>query len=90
MCERDGVELAPTAVPGKLVEELFEHHVISTFTGPTFVMDYPVDTSPLVRGHRSKPGVVAKWDLGTDTGSACERFRTHVGPAYRAERSGIE
>ena len=63
LCERDGIDVAPLAVPGKLVEELFEHHVVPTFTRPTFVMDYPVDTSPLVRGHRTKPGVVEKWDL---------------------------
>ncbi len=58
-----GLEVAPDAIHGKLVEELFEHHVVPTFTGPTFARDYPVDTSPLVREHRSKPGVVEKWDL---------------------------
>ena len=57
------MEVHPDAIHGKLVEELFEHHVVPTFTGPTFARDYPVDTSPLVRAHRSKPGVVEKWDL---------------------------
>ncbi len=52
-----------SAIHGKLVEELFEHHVVPTFGGPTFVLDFPVDTSPLVRQHRSQPGVVEKWDL---------------------------
>jgi lysyl-tRNA synthetase, class II len=58
-----GIEVHPDTIHGKLVEELFEHHVVPTFTGPTFARDYPVDTSPLVRAHRSKPGVVEKWDL---------------------------
>ncbi len=53
----------PHAIHGKLVEELFEHHVVGTFSGPTFVVDFPVDTSPLVRQHRSLPGVVEKFDL---------------------------
>jgi lysyl-tRNA synthetase class 2 len=49
---------------GKYVEELWEHHVADTILDrPTFVRDFPVDTSPLVRDHRSIPGVVEKWDL---------------------------
>jgi lysyl-tRNA synthetase, class II len=51
----------PTA--GKLVEELWEHFVKGTLERPTFVADFPVETSPLVRDHRSKPGIVEKWDL---------------------------
>ena len=48
---------------GKYVEELCEHYVKPGLTSPTFVIDFPVDTSPLTRDHRSKPGVVEKWDL---------------------------
>ncbi len=86
LCERDGIEVAPLAVPGKLAEELFEHHVVETFTGPTFVMDYPVDTSPLVRGHRTKPGVVEKWDLyinGMESGTGYSEL---VDPVIQRER----
>ncbi|PPG31753.1 lysine--tRNA ligase [Pseudoclavibacter sp. RFBB5] len=48
---------------GKLVEELWEHFVKDHLTRPTFVMDFPVETSPLTASHRSIPGVVEKWDL---------------------------
>ncbi|MBF4457414.1 lysine--tRNA ligase [Pseudoclavibacter sp. VKM Ac-2867] len=48
---------------GKLVEELWEHFVKEDLTRPTFVMDFPVETSPLTASHRSIPGVVEKWDL---------------------------
>ena len=48
---------------GKYVEELWEHFVKGGLEKPTFVIDFPVDTSPLTRDHRSKPGVVEKWDL---------------------------
>jgi lysyl-tRNA synthetase, class II len=48
---------------GKYVEELWEHFVKGDLVKPTFVIDFPVDTSPLTRDHRSKPGVVEKWDL---------------------------
>ena len=48
---------------GKYVEELWEHFVKTNLVKPTFVIDFPVDTSPLTRDHRSKAGVVEKWDL---------------------------
>lgn len=56
--ERDEVENR-----GKLVEHLWEHFYEDKLYEPTFVRDFPVETSPLVKGHRSKPGVVEKWDL---------------------------
>lgn len=48
---------------GKLVEELWEHQVGSALTAPTFVKDFPVETTPLTRQHRSLAGVTEKWDL---------------------------
>ncbi|MFM2024399.1 MAG: hypothetical protein RLZZ56_412 [Actinomycetota bacterium] len=48
---------------GKYVEELWEHFVKEGLEKPTFVIDFPEDTSPLTRGHRSKSGVAEKWDL---------------------------
>ena len=58
---------------GKLVEELWEHHVGDHLVAPTFVRDFPVDTSPLTRDHRTTAGVVEKWDLyirGLELGTA--------------------
>ncbi|HCM50718.1 MAG TPA: lysine--tRNA ligase, partial [Microbacterium sp.] len=54
------VDVPAHPIPGKLVEELWEHFVKPTLVRPTFVMDFPLDTSPLVREHRSIPGVVEK------------------------------
>lgn len=48
---------------GKLVEELWEHTVGNTLSAPTFVKDFPVETTPLTRQHRSIAGVTEKWDL---------------------------
>ncbi|MGH3922182.1 MAG: lysine--tRNA ligase, partial [Pseudonocardiaceae bacterium] len=61
--ERAGLAVHPAWVPGKLVEELFEHLVVPGLHAPTFVKDFPVDTSPLARHHRSTEGLVEKWDL---------------------------
>lgn len=57
------VDAPPHETHGKWVEELWEHFVKPGLSRPTFVMDFPVDTSPLVREHRSIAGVVEKWDL---------------------------
>ncbi len=58
-----GLEVDPKFGHGKLVEELFEHLVAGKLHEPTFVKDFPVETSPLTRQHRSIPGVAEKWDL---------------------------
>lgn len=68
IADRLGIEIPDNrgylvAGHGKLVEELWEHAVGNTLTAPTFVKDFPVETTPLTRQHRSIPGVTEKWDL---------------------------
>jgi lysyl-tRNA synthetase class 2 len=75
-----------TWVHGKFVEELFEHHVSQTFSGPTFVRDFPVDTSPLVRDHRSIRGVVEKWDLYVDGFELATGYSELIDPVIQRER----
>lgn len=58
-----GVERDEVENHGKLVEHLWEHFYENDLYEPTFVRDFPVETSPLVKSHRTKPGVVEKWDL---------------------------
>ncbi|HET9874250.1 MAG TPA: lysine--tRNA ligase [Mycobacterium sp.] len=48
---------------GKLVEELWEHTVGRGLWAPTFIRDFPVETTPLTRQHRAIAGVAEKWDL---------------------------
>ncbi len=86
LCEAVGIKPETTWVPGKYVEELLEHHVVEHLTRPTFVMDYPEDTSPLVRAHPDMPGVVEKWDLyidGTEQGTGYSEL---VDPVVQRER----
>jgi lysyl-tRNA synthetase class 2 len=71
---------------GKLVEELWEHYVKPSLSRPTFVMDFPVDTSPLVREHRSKPGVVEKWDLYVRGFELATAYSELVDPVIQRER----
>ena len=83
--ETVGVEVTlPTH--GKLVEELWEHYVKPGLDSPTFVMDFPVDTSPLVRAHRSVPGVVEKWDLYIRGFELATGYSELVDPVVQRER----
>lgn len=86
LCQAVDLEVDPAWVPGRVVEELFEHHVVPTFTGPTFVKDYPVDTSPLTRDHRSEPGVVEKWDLYVGGFELATGYSELVDPVIQRER----
>ncbi|MDI6022460.1 lysine--tRNA ligase [Leucobacter sp. UT-8R-CII-1-4] len=71
---------------GKLVEELWEHFVIDSLTKPTFVMDFPVETSPLTRHHRSIPGVVEKWDLYIRGFELATGYSELIDPVVQRER----
>lgn len=65
IADKLGVERDEVENHGKLVEHLWEHFYEAGLGAevPTFVRDFPVETSPLVKAHRSKKGVVEKWDL---------------------------
>jgi lysyl-tRNA synthetase, class II len=76
----------PVPIHGKLVEELWEHFVKGELLRPTFVMDFPVDTSPLVRAHRSKPGVVEKWDLYVRGFELATAYSELVDPVIQRQR----
>ncbi|MGX5682241.1 lysine--tRNA ligase [Schumannella luteola] len=80
-----GVEVK-LATHGKLVEELWEHYVKGDLHRPTFVMDFPVDTSPLVRDHRSIEGVVEKWDLYVRGFELATGYSELVDPVIQRER----
>lgn len=63
LAEKLGEEIPDHYVTGKIIEVLFENLVGDHLWEPTFVRDYPADSSPLTRAHRTKPGLVEKWDL---------------------------
>lgn len=61
--ERAGVhDIARLSRP-KLLDELFQAHVESRIDRPTFVVDYPVELSPLAKPHRTKPGLTERFEL---------------------------
>jgi lysyl-tRNA synthetase class 2 len=71
---------------GKLVEELWEHMVGQHLSQPVFVRDFPVETSPLVRAHRTVAGVVEKWDLYVRGFELATGYSELVDPVIQRER----
>ena len=71
---------------GKLIEELWEHSVGATLWAPTFVRDFPVETTPLTRAHRSIAGVTEKWDLYIRGFELATGYSELVDPMIQRER----
>jgi lysyl-tRNA synthetase, class II len=71
---------------GKLVENLWEHHVGDSLYAPTFVRDFPVETSPLTRDHRIKRGQVEKWDLYVRGFELATAYSELVDPVIQRQR----
>jgi len=72
--------------PGKLAEELFEATVVPTLHAPTFVRDYPEETAPLTRAHRTTPGLAEKWDLYVRSFELATAYSELVDPVVQRER----
>lgn len=71
---------------GKLVEELWEHAVGNQLWSPTFVKDFPVETTPLTRQHRSVDGVTEKWDLYVRGIELATGYSELIDPIIQRER----
>lgn len=86
LAEKFELPVAPHYGPGKLAEELFELLVVESLVQPTFVRDFPAETSPLTRAHREIDGLAEKWDLyirGVEMGTGYSEL---VDPVVQRQR----
>ena len=67
------VEIEPGDSAAKIIVKIFEERVEATLMDPTFVMDYPKETSPLAKGNKNDPAMVDRFELfiyGREIGNA--------------------
>ncbi len=72
--------------PGKLILEIYEKTTESTLWDPVFVMDYPVEVSPLSREHRSRPGYTERFEGIVAGREICNAFSELTDPDEQARR----
>jgi lysyl-tRNA synthetase class 2 len=84
--DKHGIAVDPKWLPGKVAEELFEALVVPGLVAPTFVRDYPEDTTPLTRAHRGTSGVTEKWDLYVRGVELATAYSELVDPVVQRDR----
>ncbi len=62
-CKSLHIEVDPSMGKGKLIDEIFGEKVEKHLIQPTFLTDYPIEMTPLAKKHRSKPGLVERFEL---------------------------
>jgi lysyl-tRNA synthetase, class II len=72
--ERLGVDVAPTAGMGTIIDEIFSERVEPRLIQPTFITDYPVEMSPLAKRHRTETGLVERFEAICNGHEICNAF----------------
>ena len=63
ICDLLGIETTPSMGKGKLIDEIFGERCEQLYIQPTFIIDYPVEMSPLTKKHRSNPDLTERFEL---------------------------
>lgn len=85
-CRSMGIETDSTMGKGKLIDEIFGEKVEPQLVQPTFIMDYPVEMSPLCKKHRNDPGLTERFELIVNCKELCNAYSELNDPIDQRER----
>ena len=86
VCKELNLEIDDTMGKGKLIDEIFGEFCEGTFIQPTFIIDYPVEMSPLTKMHRSKPGLTERFELMVNDKEVANAYSELDDPIDQEER----
>ena len=85
-CRRLGVETDATMGKGKLIDAIFSQYCEADLVQPTFMMDYPIEMSPLSKRHRNDPGLTERFELFVNGKELCNAYSELNDPIDQLER----
>lgn len=87
-CKSLNIEIDDTMGRGKLIDEIFSEKVEANLIQPTYITDYPIEMTPLAKKHRSKDGLVERFELfvmGKEIGNAYSELNDPIDQRERFE-----
>ena len=86
VCHKLNMEIDDTMGKGKLIDEIFGEFCEGHYVQPTFIIDYPVEMSPLTKMHRSKPGLTERFELMVNGKEVANAYSELNDPLDQEER----
>ncbi|OQA96358.1 MAG: Lysine--tRNA ligase [Bacteroidetes bacterium ADurb.Bin217] len=85
-CDKLGVHQEPSMGKGKLIDEIFGETCEASYIQPTFIIDYPVEMSPLCKKHRNNPNLTERFELMVNGKELCNAYSELNDPIDQYER----
>ena len=85
-CKKEKIELIGGETKGQIIFLIFEHKIPKTLINPTWIIDYPIEVSPLSKEHRSKPGWVERFEGYIGGREICDGWSELTDPLIQRER----
>lgn len=86
VCKDHGIEVDDSMGKGKLIDEIFGEKVEEHLVQPTFIIDYPVEMSPLCKKHRENPELTERFELIVNGKELCNAYSELNDPIDQLER----